>query len=227
MARYVLGIDTAGPVVGAATWADGGIIGMWSERIVRGADGVLLPAIDALLTEADARGHRLARVSVSTGPGGFTGLRVGVSTALGIAMARGVGVVAVSSLAARAALAPDEPRVLAMLDARKSRVYAGVFDTRGGMPRAMGDELDVAPECAMPAGAFVAVGEGALVYADAVGAAAGRVVPDAGASPAAEVARLGLQGQETAPDRIQLRYIRPPDATVPRQLAGVGSPETG
>lgn len=86
----VLGIDTAGPVVGAA------LIGpnlerTWSERVVRGADAVLIPAIARLLEGAPA----LSAVAVSIGPGAFTSLRVGVSTALGFAMSSGVDVVCV------------------------------------------------------------------------------------------------------------------------------------
>jgi tRNA threonylcarbamoyladenosine biosynthesis protein TsaB len=213
--------------VSAAIHAQGETLASWSERIVRGADGVLMPAIVDLLAQAAAEGLVLSRVAVSTGPGGFTGLRVGVATALGVAVARGVPVVAVSSLAARAALAPGEPTVLAMLDARKSRVYAGCFDTRPVRPRALGEEQDIAPAEAMPGSPFVAVGEGALVYADAVVAAGGRVVDDAGAGSAAMVAALGVLGEPIDAGLVQLRYIRPPDAKVPRQLAGVGPARTG
>jgi tRNA threonylcarbamoyladenosine biosynthesis protein TsaB len=227
MRGFVLGVDTAGPVVSAAIHAEGQTLAAWSERIVRGADGVLMPAIAELLAQADADGFVLSRVAVSTGPGGFTGLRVGVATALGVAVARGVHVVAVSSLAARAALAPGEPLVLSLLDARKSRVYAGRFDTRGETPHLLGEERDIAPAEALPTGPFLAVGEGALVYADAVRAAGGRVATDAGAGVAAAVARLGALGSPVDAGRVQLRYIRPPDAKVPRQLAGVQPARTG
>ena len=225
MRGAVLGIDTAGPVVGAALASASGADADWSERIVRGADGVLVPAIGALLERMDGGGIVLEKVAVSTGPGGFTGLRVGVATALGIAVARGVPVVAVSSLAARAAVVPGEPRVLALLDARKGRVYAGLFDTRGPTPVALTTERDVDPVEAMPAAPFVAVGEGALVYEQTVRAAGGVVAPDPGRSAAAAVAQLGLVGEAVDPGVVQLRYIRPPDATVPRQLAGVQPPE--
>lgn len=221
MRGAVLGIDTAGPVVGAAVSSSSGETMDWFERIVRGADGVLVPAIGTLLEHLRGDGTVLERVAVSTGPGGFTGLRVGVSTALGLAVARQVPVVAVSSLAARAALVPGEARVLALLDARKGRVYAGLFDTRGDVPVALGPERDVDPGEAMPDGPFVAVGEGALVYAAAVRDAGGVLANDAGRSAAPAVARLGHLGAPLDPGEVQLRYIRPPDAQVPRQLAGV------
>ena len=61
------------------------------------------------------RGRGIQRVAVSTGPGAFTGLRVGVSMALGVAMARGIAVVGLSSLAVRAAMHPGG-EVLALLE---------------------------------------------------------------------------------------------------------------
>ena len=221
MTGVVLGIDTAGPVVGAALSGGQSHGENWSERIVRGADGVLVPAIAELLSLAARNGDEVVRVAVTTGPGGFTGLRVGVSTALGLAVARQIPVVAVSSLAARAALVPGEPRVLALLDARKGRVYAGLFDTRGPVPVSLGPEQDIPPGDAMPDGPFVAVGEGALVFAEVVRSAGGAIAVDAGASPALAVAGLGTVGAPVDAGQVQLRYIRPPDAKVPRQLAGV------
>ena len=210
----VLGIDTAGPVVGAAVWHPGWVES-WSARIVRKADGALMPAIAELLDSVGS----IDLVAVSTGPGAFTGLRVGVSMALGIAMARDVPVVAVSSLAARAACA-GQSRTLALLDARKGRVYAGLFDATSPVPQLIGAEQDSALEGVLPDTAFVAVGEGALVFSDAISAAGGQVSPDAARCPADEVARIGMLLRDTAldPGEVALRYLRPPDAKVPGGL---------
>lgn len=209
----VLGIDTAGPEVGAALWWPGGVE-LWRARVVRGADGMLLPALAELLAHPAARGLEL--VAVSVGPGAFTGLRVGVAAALGVAVARGLNVVAISSLAARAALV-DGPRVWAALDARKSRVYAGLFEVREGVPLALGPESDQPPSDALPDAPFVAVGEGALVYEALVLARGGQLSPDAGVAPAAAVARLGAFHRACAvdPGEIALRYLRAPDARPP------------
>ncbi|MFT5683729.1 MAG: tRNA threonylcarbamoyladenosine biosynthesis protein TsaB [Myxococcota bacterium] len=210
----VLGIDTAGPVIGAAVWHPGWVES-WSARIVRKADGVLMPAIAELLASVGS----IDLVAVSTGPGAFTGLRVGVSMALGIAMARDVPVVAVSSLAARAACA-GHPRTLSLLDARKGRVYAGLFDASGDVPVLIGAEHDALLADILPEGAFVAVGEGALVFSEIITAAGGQVSPDAARCPADEVARLGMMMRAEAldPGDIALRYLRPPDAKVPGGL---------
>ena len=210
----VLGIDTAGPVVGAAVWHPGWVES-WSARVVRKADGVLMPAIAELLSTVGS----IDLVAVSIGPGAFTSLRVGVSMALGIAMSRDVPVVAVSSLAARAACA-GQARTLSLLDARKGRVYAGLFDASGDLPLLIGAEHDVLLSEVVPEGAFVAVGEGALVFADEIAAAGGQVSPDAGRCPADEVARLGMMMRADAsdPGQVALRYLRPPDAKVPGSL---------
>ena len=212
--RTVLGIDTAGPVVGAAIWRDGACFGAWSLRVVKGADAHLLPAIAALLDQLRSDGGELDAVAVSHGPGAFTGLRVGVATALGLAVARGLPVAPISSLAARAALA-DGPSVLALLDARKGRVYAGWFDCGSGLPEARSGERDAVLDAVVPPSPFVAVGEGAQVHAEAIAALGGVVVSEPDASPAAQVARLGASAPLLAPAAVQLRYLRPPDARLP------------
>ena len=210
----VLGIDTAGPVVGAAVWHPGWVES-WSARIARKADGALMPAIAELLSSVGS----IDLVAVSTGPGAFTGLRVGVSMALGIAMARQVPVVPVSSLAARAACA-GQARTLALLDARKGRVYAGLFDASAPVPQRIGEEQDALLDAVLPSAPFVAVGEGALVFAEAIAGAGGQVSPDAARCPADEVARMGMLLRDTAldPGEVALRYLRPPDAAVPSGL---------
>lgn len=208
-----LGIDTAGPVIGAALWSldDAVLLGSWSVRAVRGADAELVPAVAHLLEGLDAP---LDRVAVAVGPGAFTGLRVGVACALGIALACGVGVVAVSSLQARAALV-GAPCVLALLDARKGRVYAGLFDGMAPVPLALGPEVDVDPLVAMPDRAFVAVGEGAVVHASVVLQAGGTLADGADRSAAGEVARLGFTCEPMDPALINLRYLRAADARRP------------
>ena len=212
---FVLGIDTAAPVVGAALWSPVGSR-EWSLRVVRGADAALVPAVGELLDDVGDSGATLLAVAVVVGPGAFTGLRVGVATALGVAVARGVPVVPLSSLEVRAAMAGGS-RVLAMLDARKQRIYAGLFDASGEQPVALGPERDVAPEAALPPAPFTAVGEGAAVFRAQVEQAGGAVVADPQRVPALEVARLGWLRREAALDagEVALRYLREADARLP------------
>ena len=202
----VLGIDTAGPVVGAAL-VGAGFERVWSQRVVRGADAVLIPAIADMMEGAPP----LDAVAVTIGPGAFTSLRVGVATALGFAMSAGVDVVCISSLEARAYLADDDC-VLALLDARKSRVYAQSFNTRTG--EALTAAVDAELASVLPAAPFVAVGEGVKVDTALLEEAGGVVASEPDRSPASVVARLGSERRPTAiaPHDVALSYLRDADA---------------
>jgi tRNA threonylcarbamoyl adenosine modification protein YeaZ len=205
-------IDTAGPVVGIATFADGRVVASASVRLAGGAEAWLGDRLAELLPALPA----LDRVAVVVGPGAFTGIRVGVAAALGLALSRGVPVVAVSSLALRAALAPGEPRVLALLDARKGRVYGGWFDTRGEVPVALGPERDVRLDEMTDAPVGIAVGEGAVVFATEVAAAGHRLLRDAARSPVDAGATLVEVLAAGPAETVCLRYLREPDAQLPR-----------
>ncbi|MDP2315937.1 MAG: tRNA (adenosine(37)-N6)-threonylcarbamoyltransferase complex dimerization subunit type 1 TsaB [Pseudomonadota bacterium] len=204
----ILLVDTAGPVVGLAAFQDDRVAYVASARVTAGTEVWLEANLAAAL---DALGG-LDRVAVTVGPGTFTGIRVGVAAALGLAFARGVGVVSLSSLALRACLAPGEPRVLALLDARKGRVYGGWFDTCGAVPVPLGEELDVTVDIAAQGAPGVAVGEGAAVFSAAVKAAGHRLHADASDSPVAFGATLCRSSEVGSPETVGLRYLREPDA---------------
>jgi len=141
----VLGIDTSTPVASVAVVDDGRVLAEHHQH-TRGSD--LLVMIDALGVRAfDA-------VAVGAGPGSFTGLRIGMATAKGIAFAAGCPLWAVSSLAALArgelfADGAEVPRgpgpVCAVLDARRGELYAGRFDRQGDALVALGDERVLPP----------------------------------------------------------------------------------
>lgn len=215
--RVVL-LDTAGPVVGVAAWRDGELVLAASERIVQGADAWLGPTLGRALETLGG----VDRVGVVVGPGAFTGLRVGVATALGLALATGAGVVAVSSLALRAAAHAGE--VLALLDAKKDRVYAGRFRVEGGVPVLLGEERDVPPREALAGAPCLATGEGAVAYAGLVVEAGHRLADDAAASPVAAGLALVLAGEVVPPERVALHYLRPADA-VPRVVTACHGPD--
>lgn len=160
-------IDASSPEVAVAVLVDGERRFWRQAQVVYGADGFLSASLAEALTELDG----LDRVAVTVGPGAFTGLRVGVATALGLALARGVGVACLSSLALRAGLFREEGEVVALLDARKDRVYAGRYDVRGLQPELIGAETDVAPELLLeqiaaeaPGRSVAMVGDGAIRY---------------------------------------------------------------
>lgn len=204
----ILLVDTAGPVVGLAAFDGDRACYVASARVTAGTEVWLEEHLAAALGALDG----LDRVAVTVGPGTFTGIRVGVAAALGLAFARRVPVAPISSLCLRATLAPGEPRVLALLDARKGRTYGGWFDTRGAVPVAIGEELDVTVDIVARGAPGVAVGEGAAVFADAVRAAGHRLHPASADSPVRTGATLCRTAATRSPETVELRYLREPDA---------------
>ncbi len=219
----ILAVDTAGPVAGLALLRGGRLEGSWCARVVRGAEARLAPAVRELL-----RDRRPDAVALSAGPGAFTGLRVGVATALGLASAWGCPVVSVSSLRVRAAMVPGEPRVLALLDARKGRFYGGLYDARSQAPELLGAERDLPLPELLPDAPCVAVGEGAAVGRTTLVEAGHRVAVQPDANPAPALARLGsvllASGAGVPAHAVAIHYLRPPDAVPPADLAPPGPP---
>ncbi len=132
----VLAIDTALAACSAAVLdtGDGGIVASESVPMTRGHAEALMPLLVQLMQGAGIDFRDIDRVVVTTGPGSFTGLRVGISAARGIALATGKPAVGLSTLAAYAAphMAADETvPVVAAIDARHAHVYLQVFGPGG------------------------------------------------------------------------------------------------
>ncbi|WP_130619448.1 tRNA (adenosine(37)-N6)-threonylcarbamoyltransferase complex dimerization subunit type 1 TsaB [Dyella amyloliquefaciens] len=107
-----------------------------SEVAPRRHTELVLPMADNLLAEAGLGRHALDAIAVGRGPGAFTGVRLGISLAQGMALALDVPVVTVSSLAALALEAPeDDAAILAVIDARMGEIYAASYrrDDNGGL----------------------------------------------------------------------------------------------
>jgi tRNA threonylcarbamoyladenosine biosynthesis protein TsaB len=182
----------------------------------------LLGLASGLLAQAGLGWASVGRVAVGVGPGTFTGLRIGVATARGIAQSLGAELVGVSSLGAlaHAALA-DGSGVLAVVDARRDEVFVAAYEgdmelvaPRALTPEAIGEPLE---EAVARAGLqrWIAVGDGALRYRAAC-ERFGLIVPDAGAElhriQASAICELGVEapvGTQVVPD-----YRRRPDAEI-------------
>jgi len=142
-----------------------------SEIAPRRHAELVLPMADALLAEAGLGRHALDVIAVGRGPGAFTGVRLGISLAQGMALALDVPVVTVSSLAALALEAPedDDSSILAVIDARMGEIYAASYrrDDLGGLIE-LDEERVCTPESLVlsPSGAWHVVGTGWTTYAD-------------------------------------------------------------
>jgi tRNA threonylcarbamoyladenosine biosynthesis protein TsaB len=219
----VVGLDTATPATAAAVLlADGRAV----ERRHDPAPGErpghaprLLELLEAALAEAAVGWGDVGRLAVGVGPGGFTGLRIGIATARALAQARGIPLVGVGSLEALAAGAPahDGP-VVAVLDARRGEAFMAAYgDGRElAAPAALAPDVLATRVAEMP-GTPLALGDGAVAFRGQL-ERAGAVVP-ADDSPvhrisAAQVCRLGADpGRAPAPrDELLPDYRREPDA---------------
>jgi tRNA threonylcarbamoyladenosine biosynthesis protein TsaB len=183
----------------------------------------LLLSLARLLEDTGVGLEDVDAFGVVLGPGSFTGLRVGVATVKGLAMATGRPVVGVSSLQALAVQVPY-PRfpLCAMLDARKKQVYAGSYRWEGGLPVVQGCERVVSPDDLLDdlEGDILFVGNGAAVYRTLI---VRRLGPRAHFAPwtldvprASTVAALTLaqwrNGQAMSAEVLAPRYIRPSEA---------------
>lgn len=143
----ILGIDTATWTASVGLSRDGEEV---AERSLatRGSHGLsLLGMIDELLAAAAWRMSDLQGVAVSIGPGSFTGLRIGLATAKGLAFALGIPLAGIRTLVAMAfAAGVRDGLVCPILDARKGEVYAALIEFRQGAAEVVQPEVAVALE---------------------------------------------------------------------------------
>jgi tRNA threonylcarbamoyladenosine biosynthesis protein TsaB len=183
----------------------------------RGHTALILPMIDELLVEAGIGLSQVDALAFGRGPGAFTGVRIAVGVAQGIAFGADLPVVPVSTLAALAQ-GCEADRVLTALDARMDEVYWAAYErNKVGLMTLRGEECVVPPRQApLPAaGDWYGVGSGWASYRDALRQqAAGRVTGcnEHGLPHARDVARLGAaayqQGQAVSADQALPVYLR-------------------
>lgn len=127
----VLGFDTSAAHCAAALLSGDRLIAHRTDMMARGQAERLFPLLEEVLAEGGAGWQDLSALGVGIGPGNFTGIRISVSAARGLALSLNIPAVGVSALAA-AAYGHDRP-VTAMIDARRDRVYVQEFPS--GAPR--------------------------------------------------------------------------------------------
>jgi tRNA threonylcarbamoyladenosine biosynthesis protein TsaB len=152
----ILALDTATEACSVALLAGDTIVARYEEP-QRGHAELILPMVDAVLAEAGIELRALDCFAVGRGPGAFTGVRIAVSVAQGLAFGVERPIVPVSDLAAlaqRAVQTHGAKRVLACLDARLGEVYWAAFETDGqGLVAAITDErVGPSGSVAVPAG---------------------------------------------------------------------------
>lgn len=128
-----LGLDCSSPYLALALYKDEVLV-RWCQNVGRNHARSITTALDELFRTADLSPKDLGGVTVGVGPGSYTGLRVGVAAARGIARSLSIPLRGESSLAALAASALREhiPRGVVALDARRGNVYSGTFHLTDG-----------------------------------------------------------------------------------------------
>jgi tRNA threonylcarbamoyladenosine biosynthesis protein TsaB len=190
-----------------------------SELAPRRHAELVLPMAEELLAEAGITRRQLDAIAVGRGPGAFTGVRLAISVAQGLALALDIPVVPVSSLATLAMQAPrNGAAIIAAIDARREEIYAGTFrfDADGGVEPLGLEHVLPASDLILPqAEAWNVLGTGWRAYGDAIRArlpspprwADGDRYPQA-----CDVARLAAPlfaaGKGVAPERALPVYLR-------------------
>jgi tRNA threonylcarbamoyladenosine biosynthesis protein TsaB len=191
----ILAFDTATEVATSALVADGEVLG---ERVSRAS--TLLEDVDALLRRGGKRSDAVDALAVGIGPGSFTGVRIGLATARGLALALGLPVAGVSTLEALAAGAPG---AVPVVDARRREVFV-LLD--GEARVAAPQDLSFGPQT-------VCVGNGAVRYRSTL-EAMGVEIPQDGDERHLPRARFhALLAHDFGPaEAVQPLYLRLPDA---------------
>lgn len=214
----LLAFDSAQAACSAAVWRDGAVAARRAARMERGHAEALMPMVVATLADAGIGFAALDAVAVTVGPGSYTGIRVGLAAGKGIALARGIPLIGVTTLEAVARAAGPERAgapVYVALETKRADLYVQAFDAT---LRPLGPAAAIAPEAAcVPAGALVA-GDGA-VRLKARLAARGDVAfaRGDGIVDAAVVAEIAAARGASGP--VAPLYLRPPDVTLPKPVA--------
>ena len=221
----VLAVETSTLSGGAALLDGERIVGEYILDVRVTHSERLMAAIDQLLSDAGWTASDLEGIAVTVGPGSFTGLRVGLSTVKGLALALAIPVAAVPTLDAMAAMLPYAALpVCPVLDARKREVYTSLYRWDGLGMRRQWDYLAVTPDelARRLHEPVIVVGDGAEAIDSAF---ARRVAPPRRGPTPAVVGALGrarlARGETVAAADLVPIYLRPSEAELKRRDAAV------
>ncbi|MCW9042145.1 MAG: tRNA (adenosine(37)-N6)-threonylcarbamoyltransferase complex dimerization subunit type 1 TsaB [Pseudopelagicola sp.] len=207
----ILGFDTSAAHCAAALLCGDRVLAATQEDMKRGQAERLFPLIEEVLADAGASWPDLAAIGVGIGPGNFTGIRLSVSAARGLALARSIPAVGVSSLDALAHDATGP--VLACLSAPREHAYLAGYRTHHALAPTLMALSDLPDALSEPG--LTCIGSAAQSVAETLKA---RVMPPAHASAPA-IARIAALRWQDAPARPAPLYLKPADAAPARDTA--------
>jgi tRNA threonylcarbamoyladenosine biosynthesis protein TsaB len=226
----LLFVDTCSTMAAVALSDGTKIIAETNLVLDRRMSARLLSLIQGLLDEAGWTVAGLDGIGVAHGPGSFTGVRIGMATVKGMALAAGLPVAGVSSLALLAANLPHAcHQVCAVMDARKKEVYAGMFRCRS-LPVAISPEAVLSPERLLDGitEPTIFTGDGATAYRELITARCGELALFApsssnyprGACGVVLSHDLFLRGEGMTPEQLESVYIRASEAETAKAARG-------
>jgi tRNA threonylcarbamoyladenosine biosynthesis protein TsaB len=213
----ILALDTATTACSAACWRDGIVLSRQFLATGRGQAEAIMPMIQQVMRAAGLDFRDLDLLAVTVGPGAFTGLRIGLAAAKGLALASGKPIAGIATTHAVAAAVPPEQRrgrtILAAVESKRAEIYAQAFDA---------DLAPLGPIQALPAADLALLHPGPVVLAGERAGELLALMPSAIMAEslpqpdAAQVAMLAgaLWPHGTLP--AAPLYLRPPDVTIPK-----------
>lgn len=170
----ILGIDTSTKVCSVALYdTEKGILGEMNISVAKNHSNLILLLIDQLFSMTETTIEEVQRIAVGMGPGSFTGIRIGMAIAKGLAIGKNMEIVAISGLEALASTCQTEARIFSLIDARKERVYYQVFDGKTPLCEPQDAKLDEVLEKYQGKDNNYFVGDGALAYQQKIKASYG------------------------------------------------------
>lgn len=221
----ILAVDTSSQAGSCAIWIDGILLGEFFVHLAQTHSQTMMPMVESLLQITGYKPDQMDFFAVSTGPGSFTGLRIGISSIKGMAMAADRPCLAVSTLEALAEnMAMFHGMVIPVMDARRQQVYTASFEAKGGkiIRKTADGALPVqavrAQIIAAESQPVVLVGDGAeMCKAEMADLAYVSVAPQPlshqrASSVAVVAARLAQQGRSDSAESLAPAYLRLPQA---------------
>ncbi len=216
----ILGFDTSTAASSACLLREDGEafevtppVGRLGDRPAHASE--LMPAVAEVIERSGLAWDDVGAIAVGTGPGTFTGLRIGLATARALAGAGNVGLRPVSSLAALAEGIDAEER-LPLIDARRGEVFAALYGPEGSIWKPFASAPDALAGRIREAGVEpLAAGDGSVRFRVTLEAAGIRVAPDEASVHvvrALHVCRLALKVPDEPPQSVLPDYVRAPDA---------------
>ena len=207
----VLAIDTTTTRGSVALLEDGEVAGEVRVVTADGHSRWLLPAVEQLLHQRGRSALEIDGFAVTTGPGSFTGQRVGLATVQGLALGTNRPCVGLSALDVLASLAPEEGPVVALMDAWRDEVYACVYE--GGRPTGSPSAGPLAGLVPLLPARPLFVGDGAFRFRDRIALLWPKArVQEADLFLAVPLGRLAAQafsqGQGSGPETLLPLYLR-------------------